>query len=155
MDILQTAKRAIDAFATLPENIACSLAYWHTSGATLPDGGRVWGHMLLTDPAGLLDDHPILGLIKAEIDKAEAARVAFVEECNTGAREEAARQAPAALLRRLRGAGLRLSLEKGRITCPANIPVTADDREQIIFYKDALVALLQAEVDAARPVVLA
>jgi hypothetical protein len=155
LEILQTAKRAMDAFAVLPEQTACSLAYWHTPGGILGDGTRVWGSKTLTDPAGLLDDHPVLGPIKAEIDKAQAVREAFIEASNTRAREEAAKQAPADLLRRLRGIGVILSLDKGRITCPANVSIAAEDREQIAFHKNALIALMQTEVDAARPVVIA
>lgn len=155
LGILQAAKHAMDAFAALPNSTACSLAYWHTPGAMTPDGTRVWGNMAMTNPEGLLADHPLLGLVQAEMNKAQAGRLALIEQDNAQAREDAAKQAPAALLTKLRGAGLNLSVEKGRIVCPANMPVAADDREEIVFHKDALVALLQAEADAVRPMVIA
>ena len=60
--------------------------------------------------------------------------------------------APARLLAKLRAGGAQLGLEGGKVTLAVGTPISMEDHALV---KEALVAVLRAEAEAARPMVLA
>lgn len=103
--------------------------------------------------------HPVLAEYRAERLGAEAARRASLEALVEAQRQQADRDAPGRLLAVLQSRGLRFSLSadgKHIVMPPADAAALAPDQVAAIKQRKAdIIAVLAAEAEAARPVVVA
>lgn len=103
--------------------------------------------------------HPVLAEYRAERLAAEAARSAYLQAMDEARRQQAERDAPARLLAALKSRGLRfaLSADGKDITLPPAEAATLapGDLAAIKQHKAGIIAVLAAEAEAARPVVVA
>jgi hypothetical protein len=146
IQVAMAAAEAMRAFASLSYNTRLKIEMAETQ---IERTGYV--PSVAAEAEAALADHPVLGPLKAELDReatewaAEAARREAVNQAAAAARF------PAILLERLRRSGLHLALDaKSRLATSANQTIGAADRQQIIDNHDELVALLKAEAEAAR-----
>ena len=103
--------------------------------------------------------HPVLAEYRAERLAAEAARAAHIQAMDEARKQQADREAPARLLAALKSRGLHFALStdgKDITLPPAEAAMLAPDVAAAIKqHKAGIIAVLAAEAEAARPVVVA
>jgi hypothetical protein len=126
----------------------------------LMDREKAWTPAIAEREAAAYGSVPDLAEYRAALLAGRAEHTARIRAAEQAAREAADRAAPREIVDRLRSAGTPLDVDgTGRITAPAGNQVSAHDREQIVRFKNEIVAVLRADAaaaaEAAKPLILA
>ena len=109
--------------------------------------------------AKVIAAHPVLGPFQAELEEADLKRAAEIEAGRQAAEEQAIAAAPSKLLIGLRSRGLELVLGEGGKTLAMRREhlekAHQSELDEITRLNPGLIAVLRAEQEAARPVVIA
>lgn len=128
--------------------------------AALLAGPRMNGNEIAekvrVDARAAMASQPDLAWFQGEEDAVTAARETAQERSRQEQQARFEAERPAALLKSLRSRKIALSLnEDGKLTVPAGTALGDADRAAIVADRAALVELLTAEIEAARPLVVA
>ncbi len=146
MRIADLALAAMSDFASMPASDVAALC--------TPEAG--WASAQMSESVkrakvAVLARHA--GIVAYQAERtARGRRVAALNEQTARDRESAA---PAQLLARLRSAGVKLTVDRDKITVPAGCQLGPQDLSAVIHHKAALLELLTQEAAASRPLVIA
>jgi hypothetical protein len=153
---------ANEATAVLNAIGSLDIEHWNALGAQERRASAGHGGHIPEEAAAVraaIASNSVLAAFYAKVDQREAQMVAEREETARLQAEQRERDAPAVLLAALRLAGVNLALSadgKHLVLPPAQMArLTLEEIEEIRLHRPALVTLLKADAEAARPVVVA